>query len=365
MRKKVPVDISLILIFAVILFGIFLRERSFSMIFLVLAWGILCITGIHREEHKKEEIFSMKCVSSLRGICAIEIMIGHIGVQTGNAFLFLNRKAGILFVGIFFMLSGYGLAYNVNRKNHYLDNFLKKRLSKLLVPVAIVCASVVLVNRVFFRTRVTTTELLSFFNSSSWFVWEIIVLYLVFYIAYSRVGGNGKKAVLIFSAIFSVFAYAVKMSNPWYGSTLCFPLGIYFYDYAVQAKNKQNNLRGKYIAEIGLALLAVVCGIGLYFMLGEDNFAGTLIGRNVASAAFCIVIILLLEKIAIGNSAAAWLGIFSYEIYLVHPFVIVLVDCMKINSIYVYSVAVIAITILVSIVIHKISYTILRCIGAY
>lgn len=54
----------------------------------------------------------------------IVIMIGHIGLATGSIVLYPNRKAGILFVGIFFMLSGYGLIYSVDNKPEYLKHFL-------------------------------------------------------------------------------------------------------------------------------------------------------------------------------------------------------------------------------------------------
>ena len=55
-------------------------------------------------------------VIALRGICAIEIMIGHIGLATGSIILYPNRKAGILFVGIFFCYQDMGY-HIVKRKN--------------------------------------------------------------------------------------------------------------------------------------------------------------------------------------------------------------------------------------------------------
>lgn len=38
---------------------------------------------------------------AIKGLSALEIMIGHLGIATGFSFLYPNRKAGILFVGIF------------------------------------------------------------------------------------------------------------------------------------------------------------------------------------------------------------------------------------------------------------------------
>ena len=65
-------------------------------------------------------------------------MLGHIGIATQSVFLYANRKAGILFVGIFFMLSGYGLIYSLNNKPNYINNFLKKRMCRIFFPAYIV-----------------------------------------------------------------------------------------------------------------------------------------------------------------------------------------------------------------------------------
>lgn len=83
---------------------------------------------------------------ALRGICAIEIMPGHIGIATESMVLYPNRKAGILFVGIFFALSGYGLMYSMKNKKDYLQTFWKRRIPKILVPAYVVFLSGIVVN---------------------------------------------------------------------------------------------------------------------------------------------------------------------------------------------------------------------------
>lgn len=87
------------------------------MILILVVFLLLTLYGcIKRETNYPLQGSSL---IALRGICAIEIMIGHIGLETGSIVLYPNRKAGILFVGIFFMLSGYG-HHIVNRgKENY------------------------------------------------------------------------------------------------------------------------------------------------------------------------------------------------------------------------------------------------------
>lgn len=70
------------------------------MAIILISWLILSLCGISINQNEQLP-FSLKQTTALRGISAIEIMIGHIGLETGSIILFPNRKAGILFVGIF------------------------------------------------------------------------------------------------------------------------------------------------------------------------------------------------------------------------------------------------------------------------
>lgn len=100
------------------------------MIFIVLLWLVLIVVGIKYNKTASETAFTPDNSVALRGICAIEIMMGHLGIATGSMVLYPNRKAGILFVGVFFALSGYGLMYSVINKNDYMVNFIFKKQEK-------------------------------------------------------------------------------------------------------------------------------------------------------------------------------------------------------------------------------------------
>ena len=104
-----------------------------TLIILVL-FASLLFSGIHLRRDNEKDIFSIDSSQSLRGLSAIEITLGHIGIATQSIFLFPNRKAGILFVGIFFFLSGYGLIYSLKNKENYISNFFRKRFFKIFLP---------------------------------------------------------------------------------------------------------------------------------------------------------------------------------------------------------------------------------------
>ena len=101
------------------------------MILVLIVWILLILVGIN---HNQQDFLYEMNIIALRGICAIEIMLGHIGIVTGSIWLYPNRKAGILFVGVFFLLSGYGLMYSIENKKNYLKYFLYRKIQKLILP---------------------------------------------------------------------------------------------------------------------------------------------------------------------------------------------------------------------------------------
>ncbi len=109
------------------------------MAVIVILWLILIFVGI-RYVNVSDDIIAFDKDSSLalRGICSIEIMLGHIGIAVDSAVLFPNCKAGILFVGVFFALSGYGLMYSMQHKENYLKKFLWNRFPQILLPAYII-----------------------------------------------------------------------------------------------------------------------------------------------------------------------------------------------------------------------------------
>ena len=108
------------------------------MICVIFLWLTLILVGIKSNKSMPDTAFTIDNTMALRGICSIEIMIGHLGIATGSLVLFPNRKAGILFVGVFFALSGYGLMYSLENKEEYLINFFPNRMKKILIPAYIV-----------------------------------------------------------------------------------------------------------------------------------------------------------------------------------------------------------------------------------
>lgn len=323
------------------------------MILFVISWIILALTGIKYCNFVSDTAFNKENSIALRGICSIEIMLGHLGIETGSLELYPNRKAGILFVGVFFALSGYGLMYSITHKDNYLDNFLKKRLPRILAPAYVVFLINIIIHSMMdgnFSNLKNVVNLNKFIFGTNWYVWELLAMYVVFYLC-ARLDKSLKRSHLIllgFSLIFICAAFGFKWSNPWYGSTMCFWFGIYYY-------LKKDVFISFFVLKHAFLKFAI-CGIflaisiALFFCYG--GIVGNVIARNTASLLFVVMILIFLHKFSIGNSVSAWLGQYSYEIYLFHPVMIKILRPWIKNNIA-YTASVIGMTILASFIYRK------------
>lgn len=292
------------------------------MFIFIILFLALIIAGISYEQEYIEQPLKLENTIALRGICAIEIMLGHIGIATDSPFLYINRKAGILVVGIFFLLSGYGLMYSVQNKKNYLRGFLHKRIFKIFYPSLIIYIIYIIIDifRPNFDFSITSIFqyifLYNFPQKINWYVTEILALYLLFYILYHNMKVKYATIFLIlFCVLFIIFANIIDMSNPWYGSTLCFPLGVLL---AQNESNIKNTLKKKFFLITASSLCLTMVGTFLFFFFSNYSFISDVIGRNIASVSFCIFIYMLLMKFRIGNKVSQFLGSISYEIFLIH-----------------------------------------------
>lgn len=305
---------------------------------ILLSWLLLIFVGIKYNKEKNPIPLDIDTTLALKGISAIEIMLGHIGKNTGSIILFPNRKAGILFVGIFFALSGYGLMYSIDNKKNYQNVFLKQRIIKIVLPAYLIyiLRTVLLQEPLSYIVNIRI-----FFEETNWYVWEILVLYTIFYLFAKISLKNISITLFFFSIVFVVIAYILKIDIPWYGSTLCFPLGIYYYLYNDKIY-KYYVTTNQYMRVIFVSSIALFIGISTFFMLGE-SFIGYVVARNIASTSFVILAFFLLYSFRIENKISKWLGKYSYEIFLIH--FVYLKVFKAINNPFMYALIVIMTTI--------------------
>lgn len=204
--------------------------------------------------------FDNQSLSSKRDLCNLVKYIAALLVVNGHIFLFSfdhtlwtkEMNLGAQCVALFFFFSGYGLMFSYQSKGDaYLKGFVHKRLGRILLPL--ITAYALYIPIYWFRVGPIDpiTILRSLYSPDpflkfSWYVSEIIILYLLFYACFRFPFSLRKKALLLSTATITMmvmFYVLLGLDIFFICSTPCFILVLWYQLYenkiACVAKPKQ------------------------------------------------------------------------------------------------------------------------------
>lgn len=225
-------------------------------LFIVAALLILLFAGAKFSQKGDwiSESFSRTHTKTLQGFCTAGIMLHQLHMALLDNFKYQGsfsyfENAGVLFVGFFFFCSGYGLITSLRTKTEYLKGFLVKRVCTVLVPFFL-CNYLYMLVTLLLGTKYTSRDLLTAFfglkllNSQMWFAVEIMILYLIFFLAFRFLSKRNEKIgylviavtilCIITAGIFLGHDYNALGTNTWfrgewwYNTTPLFLLGMLF-----------------------------------------------------------------------------------------------------------------------------------------
>ena len=295
----------------------------------------------------------------IRGAACIGVMIHHLTQQiTGYGSLWrgpvtIFSEAGYLFTAVFFFLSGYGLIVNVYERTDYLDHFLKRRLSAVLIPFWVINTMIVTVRMLtglgirHFREAVMYASGFLLVNSNAWFVVEIIILYLFFYLSFRFLKNKNTALIVLSAATFLLMYWSFTRGHDlpeaqvhwfrgewWYNSTTAFVFGIWY----ARVRKRMDSLWMKSRAISGrryaVILTAAAAGFSLIFYaairvnrrlgyyhsgpVGRNDSLITLLFQTAACLAFLILLLLLSRKLMLNSPVLTWIGGMGLELFLIH-----------------------------------------------
>ncbi|MGN0346081.1 MAG: acyltransferase family protein [Lachnospiraceae bacterium] len=294
------------------------------MLLIPLLWLGLVFAGGKKYKEPVRSSFSKEQSLALRGICAMEIVMGHLGIYLDAPLLRAISKADILFVGIFFALSGYGIAYSIENKQNYLRLFPLKKFVGLFLPayIAYVLGELVVIVRYQIPEHAHNLYRLSyFFENVNWFIWELFFFYLLtYFIAKIKKLKQLHWILLLLSVLLIFVGYFTGINENWYGSGICFPLGIIYYYYSdcFYEKCLQKKWWCWGIAGF-VALLFFAAG---FLLLESRQPLLASICKNIVAVLVIFLLVVVLSRVKIGNSISYFLGSISFEIYLYHLVII-------------------------------------------
>lgn len=301
----------------------------YSGILAVMFVGLVLL-GCTKEDTNHSSFMSVYETTCLKGICAFAVVLCHIYAyyNQGLAMKIFNKSAFIP-VAMFFLFTGYGLIISVDNKENYLDGFLANRLGKLYLPL---WGSLIINETLRFllhSKREYSFEMIirdiSGLNAV-WFFSVIIIYYIAFFSIWKITRGNRAVPVLIiFTILQCVGCCLMKMGKQYYTSSFGFVLGMLL---AKEKNSDFSNLKTlvykvKNSKSLWILIMVAVAVSGVaYYRYHDAIFIGQLLLRNLLGIVIVSIILMFLYHYKIGNRFSNILGKYSYEIYLLHPTVI-------------------------------------------
>ncbi len=255
---------------------------------------------------------------------------------------------GVLFTALFFFFSGYGLIVSYYSKQDYLKHFFSRRILTVLIPFWVANLTGIIIEIVIGgagNIKLLAKELLglSLINGNGWFVIEIVLLYLIFYLTFRFLKNKDLALILVCLSVIIIIAVSFSRGHDfengdtrwfvgewWYNSTIAFAFGMIYGRF----KDSWNAIFDKYYG-------VVTTLAGIFFILtfsqsiyvntvrgyyhelshlGRQDALMTLISQSVASLFFALFILLLSRRIVIGNRGLKLISSMSFELFLIHGY---------------------------------------------
>lgn len=296
-----------------------LQTFIFSLIF-----AILILVSIRSK--KDDSLFGISITNELKGFAILAILFSHIGyfLSTNQQFLFpLSVLAGVG-VNLFLFLSGYGLSLSFQKGNYGILGFYKRRLIKLFLPLWLVLATFLILDKLILNINypvdLTIKNFLGFYpesklfegvNSPLWYFSLILFFYLIFPILYY------KKAPILSAILMAVVSFLLlkyklpvleDVQNLYELHFLSFPLGVAAS--VIIPKFRKISLRWNLLL---IPLVMLLMHFSINSGVGQDQDREQ--GISILTL-FLILVIFIIKKFRI--KILELFGIYSYDIFLIH-----------------------------------------------
>lgn len=186
---------------------------------------------------KQRDIFDKSNSSLAKTIGTFAIILRHmIGLADGelNRFDKIFVGNGFLYVGCFFLISGYGTALSLD--NNDTAEYWIKRISKIVIPFIMATLLMSLTNELSYGKLFVSWE--GFLSADTivphvWYVYVLLLLYAITIVSRKLCVKCGRKVdiilIVLFCIIYIITCIWLKMNICWFMSVLAFPFGYWIF----------------------------------------------------------------------------------------------------------------------------------------
>lgn len=299
---------------------------------------------------------------ALQGIAAIIVVYHHLSqtISSGVVLPFFIGY-GKYAVVIFFIISGYGMAYSSENKQNYFEHFWKKKFIKILVPYIVISfiylfwfnvlgeniSGVRIIDNFIFDGRPVIRN--------SWYIFALFYEYLFFYLSCKLFKKSNLKKIISISFANIVYILVIirflGWTEYWYNTIFSFVLGMglyYLKPFLMQRLEK------KYLLYL---FSAIAVSIILNILLSKPISIHWTLRIAMEQISICfvgLVFIIISFKIKFSN---IWgkLGGLSLELYIIHLLIYRTLrsNVLNISSDFIYFILALCISILCAFLFRK------------
>ena len=306
-------------------------------IYLILAFILLFHVKYVGNQGKDELFYSL---NSLRGIFALEIVIGHC-VRYEFCPLTPLGNFMIISVGYFFFVSGYGLSRSYQIKPNYMDNFLKHRILRLILlalealiiitliayicPVVTDFKSISTMPKIFARSVLIRTN---------WYMRELLLLYVCFFIVFRFIRKHRNILLSILIILICIILYLNGYTRCWFASIVCFPMGIICHENIDKIIIYLKSIKGKILSSI-IAVTGLILSLLNYPDITGQAFEVTeliyALANNILCVGFVLALMIILLYFKPGNKILSFFTSIAAELYLFQFIFVAIAEKMKLS----------------------------------
>lgn len=260
--------------------------------------------------NKEEKLRQINC---LRGLFALEIVVGHVGRYEAGALYWLG-KFMVCSVAVFFFVSSYGMVLSQKKKKEYLKGtFLMKKPFYLFILAICIYLFNSLIDLILGAKAGYASNFLSLkmaFQNTNWYIWELIFFYFLFWISYRFFYKYRIIIIAIVTTLGVTGLYYLGAKEGWFASSFGFVMGIVYgefdgflaYNYSVKGV----------LAIIGFSIF----GLGSLLVKNETFLSMVWMRNSICIAAIMITVLISDFGFLRNNPVTKFLTRYSTEIYL-------------------------------------------------
>ncbi len=267
-----------------------------------------------------QDYLSLSTTRALKGVFAIIILFSHVRLFADigpglpdRMYGFTMRYLGQLMVAAYFFYSGFGITESSKRKENYVKGFFRKRILKILLYYDLALFLFLVLQTLTGHFYDTRFYLFCWFAwNSSWFVFDILALYFITYLA--LILKERFHLSQVFFACFvslctiALWVFVAHEKRPdywWYDTLAVFPAGIWYS--IIKEKVDTISLKGRLL----LVLLLVACFVLWRHFIGIDDY-------GICAIIFTLALTAVTCFVKIDNPVLQWLGKYSFFIIILH-----------------------------------------------